>query len=124
MTQVAIHFKGLKSYIIYIHIYLCVCIYIYIYTHTYGIPAMASGKESTYQCRGCKRSEFDPWVWKISWREKWQPAPVFLPGKLPWAEEPGRLQFRVAKELEMAEHLHLQLPPGGPHIHITIMEFN
>ena len=24
---------------------------------------------------------FDPWVRKISWRKKWQPTPVFLPGK-------------------------------------------
>ena len=24
---------------------------------------------------------FNPWVWTISWRRKWQPAPVFLPGK-------------------------------------------
>ena len=24
---------------------------------------------------------FDPWVWKIPWRRKWQPTPVFLPGK-------------------------------------------
>ena len=24
---------------------------------------------------------FDPWVRKISWRRKWQPTPVFLPGK-------------------------------------------
>ena len=22
-----------------------------------------------------------PGVWKIPWRKKWQPAPVFLPGK-------------------------------------------
>ena len=22
----------------------------------------------------------------------WQPTPVFLPGKIPWTEEPGRLQ--------------------------------
>ena len=22
-----------------------------------------------------------PWVWKIPWRRKWQPTPVFLPGK-------------------------------------------
>ena len=35
---------------------------------------------------------FDPWVRKIPWRGKWQPTPVFLPGKIPWAEEPGRLQ--------------------------------
>ena len=24
--------------------------------------------------------EFDPWI-KIPWRRKWQPTPVFLPGK-------------------------------------------
>ena len=26
------------------------------------------------------------------WRRKWQPTPVFLPGKVPWTEEPGGLQ--------------------------------
>ena len=34
---------------------------------------------------------FDPWVRKIPWSRKWQPTPVFLLGKIPWAEEPGRL---------------------------------
>ena len=29
----------------------------------------------------CRRCRFDPWVRKISWRRKWQPTPVFLPGK-------------------------------------------
>ena len=28
-----------------------------------------------------RRYGFDPWVRKIPWRRKWQPAPVFLPGK-------------------------------------------
>ena len=28
-----------------------------------------------------KRPGFDPWVGKIPWRRKWQPTPVFLPGK-------------------------------------------
>ena len=28
-----------------------------------------------------KRCGFIPWVGKIPWRRKWQPAPVFLPGK-------------------------------------------
>ena len=26
-----------------------------------------------------KRSELDSWAWKIPWRRKWQPTPVFLP---------------------------------------------
>ena len=30
---------------------------------------------------GDMRHEFDPWVRKIPWRRKWQPTPVFLPGK-------------------------------------------
>ena len=34
----------------------------------------------------------DPWVGKTPWRKEWQPTPVFLPGKSPWTEEPGRLQ--------------------------------
>ena len=31
--------------------------------------------------RGTGRRSFDPWVGKIPWRRKWQPTPVFLPGK-------------------------------------------
>ena len=44
-------------------------------------PRWCSGKESTCQRRRCKRCGFDPWVRKIPWRRKWQPTPVFLPGK-------------------------------------------
>ena len=33
---------------------------------------------------------FDPWVGKMPWRRKWKPTSVFLPGKSPWTEEPGR----------------------------------
>ena len=37
-------------------------------------------------------NEFDPWVGKIPWRRKWQPTPVFLPGKIPWTDKPRGLQ--------------------------------
>ena len=37
------------------------------------------------------RPGFDLWVGKIPWRRGWLPIPVFLPGELPWTEEPGRL---------------------------------
>ena len=43
-----------------------------------GLPRWLSGKESTCQCSRCR---FDLWVGKIPWRRKWQPTPVFLPGK-------------------------------------------
>ena len=35
---------------------------------------------------------FYPWVWKIPLRRKWQLTPVFFPRKIPWTEEPGKLQ--------------------------------
>ena len=40
-----------------------------------------SGKESACQCGKHKRHRFDPWVGKIPWGSKWQPTPVFFPGK-------------------------------------------
>ena len=39
------------------------------------------GKEPACQCRIYKRCRFDPWVRKVPWRRKWQPAPVCLSGK-------------------------------------------
>ena len=56
---------------------------------TIGLPRWLSGKEPGSQCRrhGC-----DPWIRKIPWRRKWQPTPVFLAWRIPWTEEPGRLQ--------------------------------
>ena len=41
---------------------------------------------------GDVRLRFDPWVGKIPWRRAWQPTSVFLPGRIPWTEEPGGLQ--------------------------------
>ena len=46
-----------------------------------GLPRWLSGKELACQFRRCKRCGFDPWVGKIPWSRKWQPTPVFLPGK-------------------------------------------
>ena len=60
---------------------LYTCVYIYIWTQLYGFPRWLSGKETTCQWRRHKRRGFDPWVGKIPWSRKWQPAPVFLPGK-------------------------------------------
>jgi len=39
------------------------------------LPWWHSGKESLHQYR------FNPLLGKILWRRKWQPIPVFLPGK-------------------------------------------
>jgi len=33
-------------------------------------------------CLSSRRHGFKPWARKIFWHNKWQPTPVFLPGKL------------------------------------------
>ena len=62
------------------------------------------------------RPRFDPWVGKISWRRKWQPTPVFLPGKshgrrslvgyCPWS----RRESDTTEQL----HFHFSLSSSGP----------
>ena len=63
------------------------------------------GKKSVGQRRRCRRHEFDPWVGKIPWRREWQPTTIFLPGKIPWTEDPDRLQSLGCKEFDTTEHL-------------------
>ena len=41
-----------------------------------GLLWWLRGKGSACQCR---RRGFNPWAWKIPWRRKWLPTPVFLP---------------------------------------------
>ena len=48
------------------------------YISTKNAVLWPRGKEPACQCR---RHGFDPWIGKISWRRKWQPTLVFLPGK-------------------------------------------
>ena len=71
-------------------------------------PRRLSGKEPVFQCRRYKGHGFDPWVRETPWRWKWQPIPVFLPGKShgerslvvcsPWSH----------KGSDMTEHTHMQ----------------
>ena len=49
--------------------------------HSWASSGGSSSKKSACQCRRPKGHEFDPCVGKISWRRKWQPTPVFLPGE-------------------------------------------
>ena len=39
------------------------------------------GSDGKRVCMQCGRPGFNPWVRKISWRRKWQPTPILLPGK-------------------------------------------
>ena len=95
---------------IYTHMYIYTHIYIYIHIHFVNIFIQVyliwasqwasrfglSGKESTCQCRRCRRCRFNLWVEKISWRRKWEPTPVFLPGE---SEKPGGQQTTVSQRV-------------------------
>ena len=69
-----------------------------------GLPRWLSTIEIAYQCRRCR---FHPCTGKIPWRRKCQPTPVFLPGKIPWIEEPDGLQSMGSQTVRydwMTEH--------------------
>ena len=77
-----------------------------------------SGKESTCQCRRCRRCRFDLRVRKIPLRRKWQPTPVFLPGQIPWTEEPGGLQSMGSQRAGhscVTEHARMPFLAIHPH---------
>ena len=54
---------------------------LFVFYSQHWLPGWLSGEESICQCRNLKRCRFNPWVRKIPWKRKWQPASVFLPGK-------------------------------------------
>ena len=49
---------------------------------------------------------FHPWVRKIPWSRKWQPAPVFLPGKFREQRSLVGYSSLSRKELDMTEQLN------------------
>ena len=71
-----------------------------------GLPGGSDGKESACQCRRHKRRWFDPLVGKIPRRRKWQPTPIFLPGKFHGQRSLAGCNPWGGKELDMTERLH------------------
>ena len=88
------------------------------------LPWWLNGKESTCQCRRYRRHRFDPWVGEIPWWRKWQPTPVFVPGKshgqrslvgyIPWdRKRVGHdLTTKQQQHLCLLYFLHLELLPS------------
>ena len=70
---------------------------------TKGLPWWSGGKESTCQCRRHKGHGFYPWVGEMPWNTKWQPTPVFLPGKFH-----GQKNLAGHTELDTSEWLRTQ----------------
>ena len=70
-----------------------------------GFPGGSDGKNV---CLQSGRPRFDPWVGKILWRRKWQPTPVFLPGKSHGRRSLAGYSPWGCKESDMTEQLHDQ----------------
>ena len=71
------------------------------YSCVTGFPSDSDGKESTGSA-----GDPDPWVGKIPWRRKWQPTPVFLPGKFHRQRSLGGHSPRGRKESDMTGQLN------------------
>ena len=50
-------------------------------SHIYSLLGFPGGSVAKKPACQCRRRGFDPWSRKMPWRRKWQPTPVFLPGK-------------------------------------------
>ena len=58
----------------------------------WGFPCGAGGKEPARQCKRRRRCEFDLWVGKIPLKKGMTTHFSILAWRIPWTEEPGRLQ--------------------------------
>ena len=68
-----------------------------------------------------KRWGVDPWVGKIPAGRKWQPAPVFLPGKFHGQRSLVGYNLRGCKELDRTEHAHPPTPTPGSILTVSIV---
>ena len=73
-------------------------------------PGGSDGKASA-----CRRPGFDPWVGKIPWRRKWQTHSSTLAWRIPWREEPSRLQSMGSQRVGHDWATSLHFPWEGFH---------
>ena len=75
------------------------------------------GSDGQSVCLQCGRTGFDPWEGKIPWRQKWQPTPVLLPGKVHGRRNLVGYKSWGCKELDTTERLHFHFQ----YIHKTLL---
>ena len=71
-----------------------------------AVRAFPGGSDGKSVCLQCGRPRFHPWVRQVPWRRKWQPTPLFLPGKFHGQRSLMGYSPRGRKELDMTEQLH------------------
>ena len=80
---------------------VCVCVCFLYVCVMWGFPAGSDSKESA--CNECRRSGFNSWFGKISWRREWLPIQVFLPGEFCGERSMADYSPRGRKESDTAE---------------------
>ena len=94
--------------------------FIVIYVDSYKgrrLPGWHRGKESALQSRRCKRWGFDPWVARIPWTRKWEPAPVSLLRKFHGPRSLVVCSSWGCKELDTHTHTHT------PHLAVGVLHW-
>ena len=76
-----------------------------------GLPRCFCSIEFACQYRRHRRHEFNPWVGKICWSRKWQPTPVFLPGKSHGQRCLVGYSLWGHKESDRSEHAYMHRHP-------------
>ena len=71
---------------------------------TSDFPGGSDGKVSAYNAEDPR---FNPWIGRISCRRKWQPSPVFLPGKSHGQRSLVGYSPSGRKESDATERLHV-----------------
>ena len=81
--------------------------------YTQGLPRWLGGKESTPVLE-TQETWFNPSVEQIPWKRKWQPLPVFLPGKSHKQRSLAGYSRRGHKELNTIEHTQTRIHIADP----------
>ena len=74
-----------------------------------GVPRWFCGKESTHQCRRCRKYGFSCSVGKIPWRRERQPFPGFPPRKSQGQTSMVGYNPWCSSESDRTEHTHTNL---------------
>ena len=75
-----------------------------------GFPDGSVVKNPSVIAGKCRRWGFNPWVGKISWRRKWQPTLVFLPGESHGQRSLEGYSPQRHKGLSDWAHMHVLVP--------------
>ena len=88
----------------------CVCVIFRVFQILLWVSHLVQWSRIDCQCRRHKETQVDHWVWKIPWRRKWQPIPVFLPETFHGQRSTVGYSLWGHKESNISEHKYTYTP--------------